>query len=106
MASKDGWPRAGRTPAQTPAGRCPVPRRHLKKLGAAASKAAVTQGRTRAGRAPDARDIAQTLESQTVPGLGAAIWQPASFVLEIPRGEARTIRGGFHIGRIICGSTG
>jgi hypothetical protein len=35
MARKDGWPRAGRTPAQTPAGRCPVPRRHLKKLGAA-----------------------------------------------------------------------
>jgi hypothetical protein len=31
---------------------------------------------------------------------------PRVLFLEIPRGEARTIWGGFHIGRIICGSTG
>jgi hypothetical protein len=106
MAGKDGWPRAGRTPAETPAGRCPVPRRYSKNSDAAVSIAAVTVGRTRAGWAPDARDMLKRGISNGARPLAPPFWPAPSFVLEVPRREARAICGGFHIGRVIRGSTG
>jgi hypothetical protein len=80
MAGKDGWPRAGRTFAQTPAGRCPVPRRHSKNSDAAVSIAAVTVGRTRAGQAPDdARAMLKRGISNGARPLAPPFWPAPSF---------------------------